>query len=77
MIKKRQSSSKNGSTNSPTSRAQLQKLTTMTAASSWAQMVVDLYPPGSSSRDWTCTYCRVIQNVSSQISFCHASGYES
>ncbi|GJM86406.1 hypothetical protein PR202_ga02260 [Eleusine coracana subsp. coracana] len=79
MIKKRQSSPRNGSTNSPTSRAQLQKLNTMTATSSWAQMVMDLYPPGSSSRynydmisrsnkcpfvffrDWTCTYCRIIQ----------------
>ncbi|KAL6634897.1 hypothetical protein ACP70R_027568 [Stipagrostis hirtigluma subsp. patula] len=57
----KQSSSRNGNINSPTSRAQLQKLSTMNNTSSWAQMVMDLYPPGSSSRDWTCTYCRVIQ----------------
>ncbi|XP_062222502.1 protein S-acyltransferase 10-like [Phragmites australis] len=57
----KQSSSRNGSINSPTSRAQLEKLSTMTATSSWTQMVMDLYSPGSSSRDWTCTYCRVIQ----------------
>lgn len=57
----KQSNSRNGNINSPTSRAQLQKLTTMTPTSSWAQMVMDLYPPGSGSRDWTCTYCRLIQ----------------
>lgn len=50
MVKKRQSNSRNGNINSPTSRAQLQKLSTMTPTSSWAQMVMDLYPPGSSSR---------------------------
>ncbi|CAL4884607.1 unnamed protein product [Urochloa decumbens] len=55
------SNSRNGNINSPTSRAQLQKLTTMTPTSSWAQMVMDLYPPGSSSREWTCSYCRVVQ----------------
>ncbi|KAG2660449.1 hypothetical protein PVAP13_1KG027900 [Panicum virgatum] len=57
----KQSNSRNGNISSPTSRAQLQKLTTMTPTSSWAQMVMDLYPPGSSCRDWTCTYCRVVQ----------------
>ncbi|XP_034606283.1 protein S-acyltransferase 10 isoform X1 [Setaria viridis] len=57
----KQSNSRNGNISSPTSRAQLQKLSTMTPSSSWAQMVMDLYPPGSSSRDWTCTYCRVVQ----------------
>ncbi|AQK73429.1 Protein S-acyltransferase 10 [Zea mays] len=45
----KQSNSRNGNINSPTSRAQLQKLSTMTPTSSWAQMVMDLYPPGSSS----------------------------
>lgn len=50
MIKKRQSNSRNGNISSPTSRAQLQKLSTMTPSSSWAQMVMDLYPPGSNSR---------------------------
>ncbi|AQK54205.1 Protein S-acyltransferase 10 [Zea mays] len=56
----KQSNSRNGNTNSPTSHAQLQKLSAMTPTS-WAQMVVDLYPPGSNSRDWTCTHCRVVQ----------------
>ncbi|KAL5678938.1 hypothetical protein ACJX0J_005323, partial [Zea mays] len=45
----KQSNSRNGNINSLTSRAQLQKLSTMTPTSSWAQMVMDLYPPGSSS----------------------------
>ncbi|KAL5211642.1 hypothetical protein ABZP36_022489 [Zizania latifolia] len=53
----KQSSSKNGSLNSP----QLEKLNPVTSTSSWLQQVVNLYPPGSSNRDWTCTYCRVVQ----------------
>ncbi|KAF8765416.1 hypothetical protein HU200_008561 [Digitaria exilis] len=57
----KQSNSRNGNINSPTSRAQLQKLSTMTPTSSWAQIVMDLYPPGTSSRDWTCGYCRIVQ----------------
>jgi len=50
----KQSNSRNGNISSPTSRAQLQKLTTMTPTSSWAQMVMDLYPPGSSCRYGDC-----------------------
>ncbi|KAF0924466.1 hypothetical protein E2562_010118 [Oryza meyeriana var. granulata] len=57
----KQSSPNNGSLNSPLSLPQQQKLNPVTSTSSWLQRVADLYPPGSSSRDWTCTYCRVIQ----------------
>lgn len=28
---------------------------------SWVKQVTDLYPLGSSSRHWTCTYCHVVQ----------------
>jgi hypothetical protein len=59
MVTERQSNSRNGNINSPTSRAQLQKLSTMTPTSSWAQMVMDLYPPGSSSR-YSFDYWEVI-----------------
>lgn len=30
-------------------------------SSSWLKLVTDLYPPRSSSRSWTCTYCHIIQ----------------
>ncbi|EEC69275.1 hypothetical protein EE612_059568 [Oryza sativa] len=57
----KQSSPNNGSLNSPLSLPQQQKLNPTTSTSTWLQRVAELYPPGSSSRDWTCTYCRVIQ----------------
>jgi palmitoyltransferase len=59
----KQSSPNNGSLNSPLSLPQQQKLNPTTSTSTWLQRVAELYPPGSSSRDWTCTYCRVIQVV--------------
>ncbi|KAL9257918.1 S-acyltransferase 10-like protein [Drosera capensis] len=29
--------------------------------SSWTKLVMEMYPPGSSVRQWTCTYCNVVQ----------------
>ncbi|KAG8059935.1 hypothetical protein GUJ93_ZPchr0002g26238 [Zizania palustris] len=63
----KQSGSKNGSLNSP----QLEKHNPTTYTSSWMQQVVNLYPPGSSNRDWTCTYCKVIQVVIYPLNFEH------
>ncbi|KAK6922528.1 hypothetical protein RJ641_010832, partial [Dillenia turbinata] len=31
--------------------------------SSWTKLVMDMYPPGSSVRTWTCTYCNVLQDL--------------
>ncbi|KAG7968730.1 hypothetical protein I3843_08G169200 [Carya illinoinensis] len=28
---------------------------------SWSKLVMDLYPPGTSARTWTCSYCNVEQ----------------
>ncbi|KAL9245590.1 hypothetical protein vseg_019223 [Gypsophila vaccaria] len=28
---------------------------------SWAKLVTDMYPPGSSMRQWTCTSCNILQ----------------
>ncbi|XP_020084198.1 protein S-acyltransferase 10 isoform X1 [Ananas comosus] len=67
MISK-QSTSKNGSL-TPISRNQLERLNSRTNSSSWLQQVMNLYPPGSSSRDWTCPYCNVIQPPRSK--HCH------
>ncbi|XP_043695328.1 protein S-acyltransferase 10 [Telopea speciosissima] len=29
--------------------------------STWTKLVMDFYPPGSSIRSWTCTYCNIVQ----------------
>lgn len=57
----KQSSSKHGSLKSPMNRPQLEKPSAMSSSSSWLHQIVDLYPPGSSNRDWTCAYCKVFQ----------------
>ncbi|GAB4847599.1 hypothetical protein Ancab_026661 [Ancistrocladus abbreviatus] len=31
------------------------------SATSWTKLVMDMYPPGSSARHWTCSYCNVLQ----------------
>ncbi|KAJ8433566.1 hypothetical protein Cgig2_033655 [Carnegiea gigantea] len=31
------------------------------SATSWTKLVMEMYPPGSSMRQWTCTYCSVLQ----------------
>jgi len=28
---------------------------------SWSKLVMDMYPPGTSARNWTCSYCNVEQ----------------
>ncbi|XP_020532306.1 protein S-acyltransferase 10 isoform X2 [Amborella trichopoda] len=38
-------------------------------ATSWVKLIMDMYPPGSSSRHWTCTYCNVVQPPRSK--HCH------
>lgn len=34
---------------------------TASSATSWTKLVMEMYPPGSSMRQWTCTYCSVLQ----------------
>lgn len=34
---------------------------TTSSATSWTKLVMEMYPPGSSMRQWTCTYCSVLQ----------------
>ncbi|XP_064955398.1 protein S-acyltransferase 10-like [Musa acuminata AAA Group] len=38
-------------------------------SSVWLRQVMDLYPPGFSSRTWTCSYCHIIQPPRSK--HCH------
>ncbi|XP_073002395.1 protein S-acyltransferase 10 [Typha latifolia] len=65
----KQSTSKNGSLPSSMNCNQLGRQNSRTTSSLWLQIVMDLYPPGSSSRDWTCSYCNVIQPPRSK--HCH------
>ncbi|XP_039120063.1 protein S-acyltransferase 10 [Dioscorea cayenensis subsp. rotundata] len=52
----KQSTSRNGNLIPSTDRSHFGKY-----PSEWLKIVMDLYPPGSSSRNWTCTYCNIIQ----------------
>lgn len=53
----------------PTNTNQLARNSSRMTSSVWLKLVMDLYPPGSSSRSWTCTYCNIIQPPRSK--HCH------
>ncbi|KAL3845011.1 hypothetical protein ACJIZ3_002414 [Penstemon smallii] len=57
LASKQPASSKNGSVFITVDRTNYQRGN----ASAWTKLVMDLYPPGSSPRNLTCTYCNVIQ----------------
>ncbi|KAJ0967922.1 hypothetical protein J5N97_024839 [Dioscorea zingiberensis] len=65
----KQSTSGNGSFLSSTDRSQFGKYPSQMNSSHWLKIVMDLYPPGSSSRSWTCIYCNIIQPPRSK--HCH------
>ncbi|XP_010918216.1 protein S-acyltransferase 10 isoform X3 [Elaeis guineensis] len=64
-----QSISRNNSFTSSMNRNQLGRRNYGMNSSSWLKLVMDLYPPGSSIRNWTCTYCNIIQPPRSK--HCH------
>nr|XP_029124441.1 protein S-acyltransferase 10 isoform X2 [Elaeis guineensis] len=57
-INRRQSAPRHGSFVSSTDLNQLGKID---SRMNWLKLVTELYPPGSSTRNWTCTYCHIIQ----------------
>ncbi|KAG1359476.1 protein S-acyltransferase 10 [Cocos nucifera] len=57
-INQRQSAPRHGSFVSSTDINRLGKID---SRMNWLKLVADLYPPESSSRNWTCTYCHIIQ----------------
>lgn len=61
MASKQPASSKNGSFAITVEGNQLGKSLLGSNATSWTKLVMDMYPPGSSIRTWTCTYCNVLQ----------------
>ncbi|PKA55643.1 putative S-acyltransferase [Apostasia shenzhenica] len=64
-----QHASRNGTLLFSTNNSQSSRNNPRMNASSWLKLVMDLYPPGSSSRSWTCLYCNVIQPPRSK--HCH------
>uniref|UniRef100_A0A453CN08 Uncharacterized protein n=1 Tax=Aegilops tauschii subsp. strangulata TaxID=200361 RepID=A0A453CN08_AEGTS len=53
----------NGSLNYFMSRSKIEQHNPQSATPSSLLQMMDLYPPGSSSRDLTCSYCHLIQVV--------------
>ncbi|KAH7566203.1 hypothetical protein JRO89_XS08G0114800 [Xanthoceras sorbifolium] len=58
---KQPASSKNGSTVITVEGSQLGRNLLGSNATSWTKLVLDMYPPGTSTRSLTCTYCNVEQ----------------
>ncbi|KQJ84045.1 hypothetical protein BRADI_5g18331v3 [Brachypodium distachyon] len=57
----KQASSKNRSLNSAMSRSKIEQQIAQPTIPSSFLALMDLYPPGSSSRDLTCSHCHLIQ----------------
>ncbi|THU67083.1 hypothetical protein C4D60_Mb05t20910 [Musa balbisiana] len=57
----RQSNARNGNLVSSTRNNQLERQNSCLPSLSWEKLVMELYPPGSAIRNWTCTYCNIIQ----------------
>ncbi|OVA16027.1 zinc finger protein [Macleaya cordata] len=61
MTSKQSASSKNGSLTISVEGNQLGRTVSGPFNTPWTKLVMDMYPPGSSIRNWTCTYCSVVQ----------------
>ncbi|PSS00438.1 Protein S-acyltransferase [Actinidia chinensis var. chinensis] len=61
MTSKQPASSKNGSVVITVDGNQSGRNFLESNAASWTKVVMEMYPPGSSVRSWTCTYCNVVQ----------------
>ncbi|XP_074561150.1 protein S-acyltransferase 10-like [Curcuma longa] len=57
----KQSNSRDGNIIHSMTNYHLEAQTTHLTSSSWLKLVMDLYPPGSAIRNWTCTYCNIVQ----------------
>ncbi|KAL7223756.1 hypothetical protein ACSBR1_025248 [Camellia fascicularis] len=61
MTSKQPASSKNGSVVINVDGNQLGRNLLGSNATSWTKLVMEMYPPGTSARTWTCTYCNIVQ----------------
>ncbi|XP_010266962.1 PREDICTED: protein S-acyltransferase 10 [Nelumbo nucifera] len=69
MTSKRSASSQSGSFTIPIEENQPGKITPGNNTTSWAKLVMDMYPHGSSVRNWTCMYCNIVQPP--RVKHCH------
>ncbi|KAL3527270.1 hypothetical protein ACH5RR_011926 [Cinchona calisaya] len=69
MTSKQPASSKNGNVVISVDRNQLGRNLLASNATSWTKLVMDMYPPGTSVRTWTCSYCNIVQPPRSK--HCH------
>lgn len=60
-ISKQPASSKNGSVVVTVNRNQLGESLIRNSPMNWTKLVMDMYPPGTSVRTYTCSYCNVVQ----------------
>ncbi|GLT71265.1 hypothetical protein SLA2020_432980 [Shorea laevis] len=58
---KQPASSKNGSLVITVDGSHLGRNLLGSNTASWSKLVMDMYPPGTSARNWTCSYCNVEQ----------------
>ncbi|KAL7231240.1 hypothetical protein ACSBR2_009496 [Camellia fascicularis] len=61
LTSKQPASSKNGSVAVTVGGNQLGRNLLGSNATTWTKVVMEMYPPGSSVRSWTCTYCNIVQ----------------
>lgn len=61
LTSKQPASSKNGNLVVTVEGSQLGRSLLESNSTTWTKLVMDMYPPGSSVRNWTCTYCNVVQ----------------
>ncbi|XP_030941239.1 protein S-acyltransferase 10-like [Quercus lobata] len=61
MASKQPASSNNGSLVITVDGSQSARNLLASNSMSWSKLVMDMYPPGTSARTWTCSYCNVEQ----------------
>lgn len=66
---KQPASSKNGSVVITVDRNELGRNLLGNNAMYWTKLVMDMYPPGTSARTYTCSYCNVLQPP--RVKHCH------
>ncbi|KDP42819.1 hypothetical protein JCGZ_23761 [Jatropha curcas] len=72
MTSKQPASSKNGSFVITVEGTQSGRNTPGSNLTSWTKLVLDMYPPGTSIRTFTCTYCNVEQVLWTDLARLHA-----
>ncbi|XAR58034.1 Protein S-acyltransferase [Bertholletia excelsa] len=61
MTSKQPASSKNGSVAITVESNRFGRNFSASNTASWTKLVMEMYPPGSTVRSWTCSYCNIVQ----------------